>query len=105
MPGKDSFTYTVNDGQGGSATGTVSITAVGGQTGQGQTVTVSGSSATVGFAGIPGYAYEVQRSTNLTDWVTLETTNAPGTGTFECLDGFSDLGGVPSQAYYRLLHP
>ena len=54
------------------------------------------------FAGIPGYSYAVQRSTNLTDWVTLVTTNTPADGRFDCTDAFGDLGGVPTAAYYRL---
>jgi Invasin, domain 3/Bacterial Ig-like domain (group 1)/Cadherin-like domain len=104
----DTFTYTVGDGQGGTGTGTVTVTvAAGGQNGQGQTVTVDSQThtATVNFAGIPGYSYQVQRSTNLTDWVTLETTNAPSNGLFQYADAFGDLGSAPSQAYYRLFRP
>jgi hypothetical protein len=72
-------------------------------TGQAQGITVIGSSATLSFAGIPAYTYGVQRSTNLTDWVTIWTTNAPGNGLFNYTDTFSDLGGVvPASAYYRL---
>src|SRR2546430_5116342 len=41
------------------------------ETGQGTTVTVSNGTATVGFAGVPGRSYQVQRSTNLADWATL----------------------------------
>lgn len=44
----------------------------------------------------------MQRSTNLTTWVTILTTNAPGNGLFNYMDNFSDLGVVPSLAYYRL---
>ena len=54
------------------------------------------------FAGIPGYAYDEQRSTNLVDWVTLLHTNAPPGGLFQLMDDFSDLGAPPAQAYYRL---
>ena len=98
----DQFNYTVADGNGGSATGTVTLVAAPFTSGQSATVTVSGSSATVGFAGIPGYKYEVQRSTNLLSWVTIQTTNAPGGGVFSVTDNFSDLGTVPGSAYYRL---
>jgi hypothetical protein len=77
--------------------------------GQGTTITVSNGVATVGFAGIPGRSYEVQRSTNITDWVTLVTTNAPGNGLFQWVDDFNDLGvppaDPPSSAYYRLRVP
>jgi hypothetical protein len=98
----DQFTYTVSDGKGASATGTVTLIITPFALGQNATVTVSGSSATVGFAGIPGYKYGVQRSTNLLDWVTILTTNAPGTGVFDVTDSFTDLGTIPSAAYYRL---
>ena len=63
----------------------------------------AGGTATVSFAGIPGYTYGVQRSTNLLAWVTLVTTNAPANGLFNYTDNFSDLGFVPASAYYRLL--
>ena len=38
----------------------------------------------------------------LVDWVTILTTNAPANGLFNYTDNFSDLGVVPSSAYYRL---
>ena len=100
----ESFTYTVSDVRGGSATGLITvnvISAVGGP----QTITVSGSTVTVNFAGIPGYTYAVQRSTNLVSWVTLITTNAPPAGLFIYTDDFSDLGGPPASAYYRTAQP
>jgi hypothetical protein len=50
------------------------------------------------FAGIPGYKYDVQVSTNLTDWTTLWTTNAPAGGVFE----FNDPAAPQPNAYYRL---
>ena len=59
--------------------------------GQAQTLTVSGGAAMASFAGIPGFAYVVQRSTNLVDWVTLETTNAPANGLFDYTDTFGHL--------------
>jgi hypothetical protein len=98
----DRFTYTVSDGN-ATATGTVTLITAPFASGQTASVAVSGSTATVTFAGIPGYKYGVQRSTNVVDWVTLEITNAPGTGAFQVTDNFSDLGTVPSSAYYRLM--
>lgn len=98
----DQFTYTVNDANGGTATGNANIVVQPFVTGQNAAVTVSGSSATISFHGIPGYPYGVQRSTNLTAWVTILTTNAPANGAFEWTDDFSDLGVVPGSAYYRL---
>jgi autotransporter-associated beta strand protein len=98
----DQFTYTVSDGNGGNSTAAVTLTAQAFATGQNGTVTVSGSSTTVSFAGIPGFSYTVQRSTNLVDWAGILTTNAPSGGVFNVIDNFSDLGGAPGSAYYRL---
>lgn len=105
----DTLTYRVKDARGGfSAAKNIAITVVNG-TGQAQTISVSGGIATVTFAGIPGFAYDVQRSTNLVDWVTILTTNAPGQGLFQVSDDFADLGvppdPAPSSAFYRLHQP
>ena len=98
----DRFSYTVSDGFGGSTTAFVTMTSAPFLTGQNATVVIRGSNATVDFAGIPGYAYAIQRSTNLTTWVTIFTTNAPVGGRFGYLDAFGDLGLIPAAAYYRL---
>ncbi len=98
----DQLTYTVSDGSGGSTTGTITLTSQAFLTGQNASVSVAGSTATVNFAGIPGYNYSVQRSTNLVDWAIILTTNTPSNGLFKCVDDFSDLGVIPSSAYYRL---
>jgi hypothetical protein len=102
----DQINYTIGDGQ-STTPGVINITvntdtSIGG----GQAVTITGNSATVTFAGIPTYQYEIQRSTNLVDWVTIYTTNAPSNGVFIYTDNFSDLGFVaPSAAYYRTANP
>jgi autotransporter-associated beta strand protein len=103
----DSFEYVVSDGDGGLATNTVTINMVT-ATGQGKSVVVSGNSATVQFAGIPDYTYVVERATNLMapiTWVPIDTNTAPNSGVFQIIDNFSDLGVVPSTAYYQLLIP
>jgi hypothetical protein len=53
-----------------------------------QTISVSGPSVKVRFAGVPGYPYEVERTTNVTNgpWVVVLTTNAPVNGVWEYLD-------------------
>jgi autotransporter-associated beta strand protein len=105
----DSFSYKVTDSRGCLGLGTVTVQVITNATSQGTTVVVSGNTATVGFAGIPGRSYQVQRSTNLVDWATLATTNAPAGGVFEWVDDFNDLGvppaDPPSSAYYRLRLP
>jgi hypothetical protein len=70
-----------------------------------QGIAVTNNTVTLKFAGIPGYSYAVKRSTNLVDWVTRVTTNAPTAGVFQWVDNFSDLGGPPASAYYRLAQP
>ena len=100
----DQFTYTVDDGFGGSTTGTLNLTSQAFISGQNGSVMVSGATATVSFAGIPGFNYSVQRTTNLMDWAIIQTTNAPAGGLFDYTDDFNDLGVVPGSAYYRLIY-
>ena len=105
----DSFQYKVTDARGCVALATVYIQVLQPETAHGVSVSVSNGVASVHFAGNPGRSYEAQRSTNLTDWVTLITTNAPANGLFQVKDDFSDLGvppaDPPSSAYYRLRVP
>ena len=95
----DQFSYTVTDANGGTNSATVTINI---DTtplfGQSQIATVSGGMATLNFAGIPGYSYSVQRSTNLVDWTALLTTNAPVGGAFI----FTDSSAPTPSAFYRL---
>jgi len=104
----DQITYTISDGY-STNIGLVNIVIVPSTTGQVQGISVSNGVARVKFSGLPGWAYNIQRSTNLLSltWVTLLTTNAPVGGLFQFTDTFSDLGGiVPVSAYYQLLwHP
>jgi hypothetical protein len=67
---------------------------------QGINVDSGNHTATVCFAGVPNDSYTVQRSTNLTSWTDVWTTNAPAGGLFR----FVDDGGVDpmGRAYYRL---
>ncbi len=102
----DQFSCSIADGYGGTNIGYVNIVIVGSVSGQATgLISPGGSGVTVNFAGLPGYNYSVQRSTNLmsgSGWVTIWTTNAPAGGLFNYTDSFSGLGGVPSSAYYRL---
>lgn len=100
----DQIAYAIRDAQGESAAGVISVMVVTNTTGQSQGIAVSeNGTATAQFAGIPGFNYSVQRSTNLVNWVTVLATNAPPSGLFQFTDTFSDLGGnAPSSAYYRL---
>ena len=97
----DQFNYTVSDGFGGTNSGVITLTAgsSGGVTGQVNSFTVSGGVANMTFTGIPGYPYNVQRSTDLTTWSTIWTTNAPSNGLFQ----FNDNSAPTPSAYYRLM--
>jgi hypothetical protein len=95
----DQFTYTVSDGFGGTSSATVTINVDSTPLfGQSQIASVSGGTATLNFAGIPGYGYSVQRSTNLMNWATIWTTNAPLNGMFQVIDPTAP----EANAYYRL---
>lgn len=95
----DQFAYTVTDGVGGRASGTVGITANSSSVfGSGIPRIVSaGNAVTLSFTGIPGLNYSVARSPDLMNWTVLGVTNAPAGGEFN----FSDPIAQP-EAFYRL---
>jgi hypothetical protein len=68
-----------------------------------QGMTLNGSKPALSYACMPGYSYSLRRSTNLVNWATLWTTNAPATGQLTFADTFGDLDfTAPPAAYYRL---
>jgi len=108
----DTFTYTVSDGNGGTATGVVTVRVATRPSGPYGEIGVCGCVATVKMFGIPGVQYDIQRSTNMNTWTTLLTapplnTNPPimpaADGSISFTDNFSDLGGQPASAYYRIM--
>ena len=99
----DSFSYTVADDHGGSATGTIQVSVVtpGGQI---KAISASGGTVTVQFAGIPGYTYVVRRATDAAftqNVTTVLTTTAPEHGLFS----YTDLNPPNPTAYYRMQTP
>lgn len=104
--GTDSYTFTVSDGQGGTAVGTVTVT-VTANSGVSPNV-VSGPSYSSGtfratFAGIPNYTYKVQCSEfSSGSWTYLKDATAGADGKFEVVD-------VPppgmTTRYYRTVPP
>jgi hypothetical protein len=105
----DAFTYTIQDGNGGTNTGSVYLVLVG-SSGQGVSVSPNtNSTLNVTFFGIPGQTYVVERATNIATpvWVDISTNTAPTQGVFSITDDFSvGLGGQqPDSAFYRLLAP
>ena len=109
----DSFHYTVSDGNGGTAIGTVSITINPVVTGQRATITVNGGVATMTFFGVPACHYVVQRSPDLHTWSDITVSaaaagiddtggysvvTAPGGGAFTV----ADHSAPGSPAFYQL---
>lgn len=97
----DSFSYTVGNGN-QTKSGTITVNVASQMGGIPKTIAVSGGNATIQFFGIPGTAYDVQRTTSLTEPVTWTTLNSnplsPGTdGSFS----FTDSSPPPNTAYYR----
>ena len=85
-PGGDSFTYTVSDGVGGTATRTVTVvisSPVGFNKLSGPTP-VGGGQLELNYLGIPGEKYALDEAADLTPpitWVPLVTNTASGNGT------------------------
>jgi hypothetical protein len=81
----DSFSYTINDGHGGSVSGTVTITINNNVTGQPPGINLIGSTPVLSYFGIPGYHYVVQRSYNdlshFSDVTTITAANVTPSGT------------------------
>lgn len=114
----DSFSYTINDGYGGTVSGTGTITINNNVTGQ-ASINLVRQTATLGFFGVPGYHYIVQRSVDsLNNWqdLTSVTTSdvtpsgtsvdgngvitAPSGGAFTVTD--SSPPSNPTSVYYQL---
>jgi hypothetical protein len=94
----DSFSYTISDGQGNTATGTISVMRVN-PVGASVNFALNGlGQPTMQFAGIPGYPYTIQRSPDLDVWTGIHTLNAPANGVFT----FTDLDPLPGNAFYRM---
>jgi hypothetical protein len=99
--GLDTFTVTFIDGQGGSTVGTViaKVTGVAGTGGYQACITrlpANAGMATLHY-GIPHNSYLIQRSTDLTDWITQTTLTAAADGTLPWVDTSPPQG----RAFYR----
>ncbi len=102
--GLDIFTLTITDGQGGSTTGTVtvSVTSGSGPAGtQAQITLLPGGQVAMLFHGIPSQIYRIQRSQDLATWTTLKTQAAAPDGTLPATDTSPPAG----KAYYRTAIP
>ena len=102
----DTFSYPISDGNGGMATGTVTVHELAAAGQSSGSISVSGGSATVKMFGIPGLSYDVQRSMNLSVWTAVAGSPmiAAPDGSISLADTFS--APAPSSAYYRIIyHP
>ena len=102
--GLDSFTYTVSDGKGGTATGVVDVTVTAPAVAQSPTISVGAGSTTVAFWGSPGLTYTIQRAADVSGpWTDLSTVVAnpvgtPSLGQIQYIDNAPLVGS----AFYRL---
>jgi hypothetical protein len=85
--GADSFTYTISDPFGGTATSTANVTVRETKPASGFTF-VSGSSGTVNLRGygIPNTTYNLQISSDMSNWSTLTTVTAGPSGVIRYTD-------------------
>lgn len=64
---------------------------------------VTGNPTTLTATGFPYASYVMERSTNLVQWVNIQTNSAVGSGIMTATDTFSDLGNrAPAAAFYRV---
>jgi hypothetical protein len=102
--GADTFPVTITDARGASVSGTVAVnvqvnTGIG--TNAAALSVLSGGRVGVGFQGIPGRPYEIQRSSNLNDWTAIATVTAAANGAVTFIDESPPSG----RAFYRLRKP
>ncbi len=102
--GRDEFPYTISDGRGGSAVGTV-VVDVYPADGSGLRLTSalrSGADMDLTFAGLPGRTYVVQRALEVTGpWTNILSSVADPLGNVSC----RDTNSAPSKAFYRTVTP
>ncbi|HEX9046044.1 MAG TPA: cadherin-like domain-containing protein [Verrucomicrobiae bacterium] len=105
----DRFSYTITDGNGGTATGTVNIAVIARAASHAVSMDLKSlpGSAVVNFTGVPWYTYTLQRATNATFSGAVQSwpVRAWLDGSISYADHFADLGSKPAQSFYRLRYP
>ncbi len=99
----DTFTYTVTDNLGVSATGTVLVAVpVSNSQSQNLAISIIGGPVLIKGSGIPGYTYRLQYSDTSGPFAWQDLTNmaADGTGSFQ----YIDTSGSPTR-FYRTVYP
>jgi autotransporter-associated beta strand protein len=102
--GPDSYTYTISDGYGGTALGTVNVTVTDNSGVSPNVVSYgydSGSGTfSVTFAGIPGVVYGIERAPTVTGpWTRITTATAGAKGLFTVTDA------ATPPSFYRTVYP
>ena len=105
--GSDAFTYTISDGHGGTAVGTVAVTVSASGAGKAPSpggIVVANGKVTLTFRGVPHRTYQVQWTADLgtPNWQDLGTTTAGRTGSMTYED--TPPGGAGSR-FYRIVYP
>ncbi len=100
----DSFNYNLSDGNGGNATGVVSVT-INTFTDPGNSnvasateIPSSGGQVLIKFIGVIGRGYDIQASEDLMTWVVIETATADSEGKYTVTD---EDAGMFVQRFYR----
>ena len=100
VTGISSFAYLLSDGQGGTATGAVSVIVVKPEIMAWSLLPDHGFR--LNFQGIPNQTYRLQASTNLTSWFELSPMSTAGDGSLQ----HDDILGTSSAArFYRFVWP
>ncbi|MFM1767989.1 MAG: hypothetical protein RJA22_518 [Verrucomicrobiota bacterium] len=99
--GTDSFQVFVRDNRGAVGVGIVQILVVSGSLPGQNTIVIqlAPGGIQVRFAGIPGRSYQIQRSTDLVNWNTLQIETAAPYGVIQYLD----TAPPPGAGFYRTL--
>jgi hypothetical protein len=105
--GTDTFAYTLSDGRGGTATGTVTvIVQAGGNAGENQiSIEVVGGQPQLRFAGIPGFIYRIQRTDALQGVATIWTEVGTATADAQGRVVFTEDNPPAGNAFYRTIWP
>ena len=100
--GSDSFTYTISDGHGGTAIGTVNVTVSEVVNQRYGSISFSSQAVAITFWGVPGVSYTIQRSTdNMVTWndqATVAANNSQPLGQIT----FSETAPSSGSGYYRI---
>ena len=105
----DTITYTVSDGRGGTANGTINVTVPvdnAPTNNIAKFTKVSGGPAELDFAGIPGLTYGVQYKLNLGDpaWLDIGPVTMNGVGAAHFTDN-DPVRKAAAQGFYRFIYP